>query len=174
MPSLLDDLVKGQQELESLKSQKEALHQQISLLQVQVKTLTTESEQASRVILQQARDDAKLILKQAEDQNVTATQKLQEVLGREQAVEYVKEKAAALEARADQLAAFQAEAQKVLSDATAQQELYVNKVKELKSYEDALVKREQEGDFKEREVGIAAPVVPESEVKSKKKAKETS
>ena len=142
MANLLDELVKGQQELESLKQQKESLTQQLTALQAQVKETSSQAERQSRAILQQAKDDAKLILKQAEDQAVEAAHRLKEATAREHAVAYVKEEEAKLNVKAEQVATAQADAQRVLSDATAQKSLYENKLKELKSWEDALVKRE--------------------------------
>lgn len=121
--------------------------------------LVKEAELQSRQILQDARNEASKMVKEAEKLRDGYLRNLQEVEAREKAVEWVKEEEAKLTARQKALEEREKSAQKLVSEATAKQDLYVSHLKALKVQEDALAKREREGTGK----------APEPEAKKKVK-----
>ena len=66
MASLLDEAIKVGRELEGAEGRKTALQAQIEAKQAELKQVTLDAEQAGRVMLDDATQQARLILQQAE------------------------------------------------------------------------------------------------------------
>ena len=162
MPDLLDSLIEAKQDLNELEVQKQSLEGQIEAKRQELKTVMLEAESSARLITQQAHQEAKTFRQQAEGFLTEATQKLAEVMARENAVEWVKAEDLRLKAIAEELKLQQSQATLTVSNATAAQELYAGKLKELKAWEDALVAREQALTPSTLPVAEPEPVVKKS------------
>ena len=164
MPSLLDEAMKVGQELEGAERRRNALEAQIASKQQELKDVTGAAERASRDIFHEAKQSAKQLVAQAETMLLAAQQKMAEVISREQAVDWVKAEDARLKTVAAALATQQKEAEAAKGNAVAAQELYANKLKELKSWEEALGLRERAGS-----AGAPTPLAEKPKGKDVKK-----
>jgi len=141
--------------LKESQSQFDSIQGQIERANRELADRLSESERRSRDIIQDARNEATQLVREAEKVRDDAVKLAREVEASEKAVAYVKTEAQKLDDAKKALTILQREAQAKLVEANVQKDLYVEKVKAMREDELAFVRRDAVIAAKEQELKIA-------------------